>query len=546
MEKRVLLAVALSLAVLFLYQQFVMKWIAPPRVKKATEDKRLPEQTGLINKEAENSREASFIVKKHEEVSAPQVAEETVTVETPLYKAVFSSKGGGIKSWVLKKYREELAQTSFNVEMVTPALEEYPLQDKLLKGAASETIYFKPSQSNIFLTSGQKQELAFTRQFKDGISIEKKYTLSANTYSIQTETLISNNSANQFEGRLATSLAASAKFLKKRGGSYHKGPIVHSGGKILREDIKEGEEALAGKILWSGLEDMYFLSAVIPKNMENAKWSTVITKDMVKVAAVVPVSLSPDTHAAIGYAAYIGPKEMDILAAQGAHLEDSINLGWFTFLAKPFLMAMNFLYSYIPNYGLVIILLTIIIKILFHPLTKKSMNSMKEMQKVQPQIAALREKYKNDKEKMSKELMELYKRYKINPVGGCLPMILQIPVFIALYNVLGASIELRHAPFLLWIKDLSAPDRLFLIPATIPFAGGYAFGPLPILMGATMLIQQKMTPSTMDPAQAKMMLIMPIVFTFMFLNFPSGLVLYWLVNNVLSIAQQYYIQKATK
>jgi YidC/Oxa1 family membrane protein insertase len=171
---------------------------------------------------------------------------------------------------------------------------------------------------------------------------------------------------------------------------------------------------------------------------------------------------------------------------------------------------------------------------------------MKEMQKVQPQIAALRERYKDDKEKMNRELMELYKRYKINPVGGCLPMVLQIPVFIALYNVLGASIELRHAPFMLWIHDLSAPDKLAQIPAAIPFIGGSAFGPLPILMGATMLIQQKMTPSTMDPAQAKMMLIMPIVFTFMFLNFPSGLVLYWLINNVLSIAQQYYIQKAAK
>jgi YidC/Oxa1 family membrane protein insertase len=156
---------------------------------------------------------------------------------------------------------------------------------------------------------------------------------------------------------------------------------------------------------------------------------------------------------------------------------------------------------------------------------------MKEMQKVQPQIAALRERYKDDKEKMNRELMELYKRYKINPVGGCLPMILQIPVFIALYNVLSASIELRHAPFALWIYDLSAKDPYYVTP---------------ILMGATMLVQQKMTPSTVDPMQAKVMLIMPVVFTFMFLSFPSGLVIYWLINNVLSIAQQYYIQKTAK
>ena len=546
MEKRVILALVLSLAVLFFYQFFLEKWIAPPPVKKVTVDKSAPEQTDQIKKEAGGNSGSAAVVKKEEAVSASQFAEETVMVETPLYKAVFSSKGAGIKSWLLKNYREELAQTAPNVEMVTPALEEYPLQDKLVKGAASEVIYFKPSQSSISLAVGQKQELIFKWQSQDGISVEKKYTISANTYSIQAETTISNNSATQFEGQLATGLSASVKFLEKRGGSYHKGPILYSDGKVLTKDIKEGEETLAGKILWSGLEDMYFLSVIIPKNVENAKWSTLTTKGLVKVAAVVPVNLAPHAHAAFGYTAYIGPKEMDILTAQGVHLDGSINLGWFTFLAKPFLVAMNFLYSYIHNYGLVIILLTIVIKILFHPLTKKSMNSMKEMQKVQPQIAALREKYKDDKEKMNRELMELYKRYKINPVGGCLPMVLQIPVFIALYNVLGASIELRHAPFMLWIHDLSAPDRLAQIPAIVPFIGGSAFGPLPILMGATMLIQQKMTPSTMDPAQAKMMLIMPIVFTFMFLNFPSGLVLYWLINNVLSIAQQYYIQETKK
>ncbi|MBI5047819.1 MAG: membrane protein insertase YidC [Deltaproteobacteria bacterium] len=545
MEKRVILALVLSLAVLFLYQQFAVKWIAPPPAKNASVDKGAPEHADQVKKQVEGSRAVSS-VRQQEAVSAPESAEETVTVETPLYKAVFSSKGAGIKSWVLKKYKEGLEQTASDVEMITPALEEYPLQDKLIKGAASETIYFKPSKSSISLNPGQKQELIFTGQSKDGIGIEKRYTISAGAYSIRIETIISNNSASQFEGQLVTGLTASVKFLEKRGGSYRKGPILYSDGKVLTKDIKEGEDTLAGKMLWSGLEDMYFISVIIPQKIENAKWSSVTTKGMVKIAAAIPLSLAPAVHTTLGYTAYIGPKEMDILTAQGVHLEDSINLGWFTFLAKPFLMAMNFLYLYMPNYGLVIILLTVIIKILFHPLTKKSMDSMKEMQKVQPQIAALRERYKDDKEKMNRELMELYKRYKINPVGGCLPMVLQIPVFIALYNVLGASIELRHAPFMLWIHDLSAPDRLAQIPAIVPFIGGSAFGPLPILMGATMLIQQKMTPSTMDPAQAKMMLIMPIVFTFMFLNFPSGLVLYWLVNNVLSIAQQYYIQKATK
>jgi YidC/Oxa1 family membrane protein insertase len=172
---------------------------------------------------------------------------------------------------------------------------------------------------------------------------------------------------------------------------------------------------------------------------------------------------------------------------------------------------------------------------------------MKKMQELQPRIAEVREKYKKDPQKMQKEMMDLYKKYKVNPVSGCLPMILQIPVFFALYKILLIAIELRGAPFMLWIKDLSAPDTLFgHMPSWLPLIGGFAVGPLPILMGATMLIQQKMTPTTMDPAQNKMMMFMPIIFTFMFLNFASGLVLYWLMNNVLSIAQQFYVNRKLK
>ena len=532
MEKRVILALVLSLAFLFLYQQFVVKWIAPPPIKKTAANKDAGERPfGQVKVTEKDVKAAGDVSQARQGESVPAHPEETATVETPLYKAVFSSRGGGIKSWELKNYKESLEQTAANVEMITPALEEYPLEDRLVKGNSAEAIYFKPSGKSISLSQGQNEELSFIWQSSDGIRIEKKYNISANTYAIQAETTVSNNSANPFQGRLTTGLISSVPFIKKRGGSYHIGPILYSSGKVLKKDIKEGEEKLTGKIDWLGLEEMYFVSAVIPKKMENAEWSAAATNDTVKTSVTIPVNLAPASASHIVYSAYLGPKEMDILTAQGVHLEDSIDLGWFSFMAKPFLMAMNFLHAYIPNYGLVIILLTVIIKILFHPLTKKSLNSMKEMQKVQPQIAALRERYKDDKEKMNRELMELYKRYKINPVGGCLPMILQIPVFIALYNVLSASIELRHAPFALWIYDLSAKDPYYVTP---------------ILMGATMLVQQKMTPSTVDPMQAKVMLIMPVVFTFMFLSFPSGLVIYWLINNVLSIAQQYYIQKTAK
>jgi len=205
---------------------------------------------------------------------------------------------------------------------------------------------------------------------------------------------------------------------------------------------------------------------------------------------------------------------------------------------------MNFIYSIIPNYGIAIIILTICTKLVLWPLGNKSYKSMSEMKKIQPLMAELREKYKSDKKQMNQELMALYKTYKINPMGGCLPMVLQIPVFFALYRMLYQAIELRHTPFVLWITDLSAPDRLFEFSFSVPFMQPpFGIPVLTLVMGATMFLQQKMSPPPGDPAQAKMMMLMPIVFTFIFINFSSGLVLYWLVNNVLSIGQQYYIQQ---
>ena len=235
---------------------------------------------------------------------------------------------------------------------------------------------------------------------------------------------------------------------------------------------------------------------------------------------------------------------MEILKNAGHDLGKALNFGMFTVLAKPCVWLMNRLYSVIPNYGIAIIILTILIKIVLWPLGSKSYKSMSEMKKIQPLMKEIREKHKNDKKKMNEEVMGLYRTYKINPLGGCLPMVVQLPVFFALYRMLYQAIELRHAPFFLWIDDLSAPDRLFHFSFSIPFMEPpYGIPVLTIIMGATMLLQQKMSPPMGDPTQAKMMMFMPLIFTFIFINFSSGLVLYWLVNNVLSISQQYYIQK---
>ncbi|NQU03402.1 MAG: membrane protein insertase YidC, partial [Syntrophaceae bacterium] len=241
-------------------------------------------------------------------------------------------------------------------------------------------------------------------------------------------------------------------------------------------------------------------------------------------------TIPPRQSGVFRYTLYLGPKDYSILKAEGVGLENSINFGsWIKWLALPLLYVLKFIYQYVHNYGVAIIILTIFVKMLFWPLGNISYKSMKEMQKLQPQMKTLRDKFKDDKAKMQQETMALYKRHKVNPMSGCLPMIIQLPVFFGLYRALLYSIELRHSPLFFWIQDLSAKDPYYITP---------------IIMGATMFLQQRMSPTPGgNEMQAKLMMWMPVVFTFLFLSFPSGLVIYWLFNNILSIGQQYYINK---
>lgn len=530
MEKRILIAAILSILVLFFYQQAMVRWISPPEtsLQESETKKSLPPQ------KIEETKPAAIqtAVPAQTDIKTTAIAEEkTIIIETPLYKAVFTNIGGGLKGFELKKYKETLDGASKNVDIIKPiSMPLYSLQTDLLNKGA---VQFAMPEKNILLNAaGQTADIVLSWESPEGIRIDKKYVFSSDTYNIQLDVSVSNKSSQNITSPLSLDLFASSGAVKEEESSYHHGPIGFVNGKVDRKTAADKEEIAKGKVEWAGIEEKFFISTVIPKDKEDIIWSSgALFKDIIRSRLDANLNIAPNASVVKKYTVYIGPKEYDVLKGLKVNLEEAIDFGWFTFLARPFLTALNFLNSYIHNYGLTIILLTVIIKILFHPLTKQSLNSMKEMQKLQPQMAALREKYKDNKEKMNKELMELYKRNKVNPVGGCLPMILQIPVFIALYNVLSASIEMRHAPFILWIHDLSAKDPYLVTP---------------ILMGATMLWQQKMTPSAMDPQQAKIMLIMPIIFTFMFLNFPAGLVLYWLINNILSIAQQYYIQKAAR
>ena len=320
--------------------------------------------------------------------------------------------------------------------------------------------------------------------------------------------------------------------------SVHAGPVLLRDSERLEFAAKKLDEPKTFKdqLKWIAQEDKYFFASLVPTSpMDEAKvWKA-------KDSPVIALEGKPGSHSFILYA---GPKEYDILKTFHVGLENIIDFGFFSIIAVPLFWVLKLFHSLTGNYGWAIILLTIVTRIPFIPLINKSQKSMKKMQEVQPKMAEIREKYKKDPQRMQKEIMEMYKTHKVNPLGGCLPIVLQIPVFFALYKILLITIDLRSAPFMLWIKDLSAPDTLFgHLPAYLPFIGGFAIGPLPIVMGATMIIQQRMTPTSLDPAQNKMMMLMPIIFTFLFLNFASGLVVYWLVNNIFSISQQFYVNR---
>jgi YidC/Oxa1 family membrane protein insertase len=281
---------------------------------------------------------------------------------------------------------------------------------------------------------------------------------------------------------------------------------------------------------WAAMIQHYFAAAVVPAAEEvNYYYSIALADARYVLGVMTPQQVTP-AGATTTYAMqlYVGPKDQQRMEKLAPYLDRTVDYGWLWFIAMPLFWVLKWIHGVLGNWGFSIIALTILIKLAFFQLSAASYKSMARMRKLQPRITQLRERYASDKARMNQAMMELYKTEKINPLGGCLPILVQIPVFISLYWVLLESVELRQAPFLLWIQDLSEHDPLFV---------------LPLLMGASMFVQQKLNPAPPDPIQAKVMMMLPIVFTFLFLFFPSGLVLYWLVNNLLSIAQQWVITR---
>ena len=581
MDKNTLLAVVLSGAIMVGWYALFPPPEPPPREIVQTFDQTLTEQnvassrtettkTGYIEPTHSTAAPLSSIA----EVDSSLPSKE-VSIETDNYRLVLDTRGGIAKSLQLKHFKHTKPRltlstwfpilTSFigpdysdevtennRVQMLGNHLAEVPAFSQDFKNAPEITALFRnavfaSSADEVVLDEGEDIfSLTLTSPIIKGLQLIKFFEVSQDSYILNYRVQLINRS-NESQAVEVLYFFGEQRLSDSDGGMQqvsHEGPVFYFDESLQTEttDNIEGELPVT-QMKWLGVEDQYFISAAVPMSpVRNGffRAGAYLSDPQPNVqgerllspyfgVALPPTNLQPNLLVESDFRMYYGPKADDELLKFGHNLVESHDMMLET-LAAPLLDLLRMIYGYVGNYGVAIIILTTIVRLVLFPLTFKGMKSMKRMQQLTPRMKKLQEKYKNNKEKLNKEMMELYRKNRVNPLGGCLPMLLQLPVFFALYSALSSAVELRHAPFIFWISDLSQPDGL---------------GITPILMGASMYIQQKMTPQTamMDSTQAKVMQMLPFIFTIFTFTFPSGLTLYWVTSNILSIAQQQIINR---
>ena len=474
-------------------------------------------------------------------------------VDTDVLRAEWTTTGARLRSLQLKRYRKDASEGSPPLELVEAESNDLPVGVSIPSLKFVDTrVAYSVDRDGLTLKNGEAASLVF-RGSGDGLELEKEVRFVGNQYPMEVTI--------RLRGREIGSPAAAAVTLSTLtppaekggrgwfgGGGYDarramaRQLLVLDGRRLVHVPFTQLENAPANfdAARWGGFGNQYFITVAIPQSVDPASNGARLVAPRHREGQPAEVLLEmPMTGSPLEASAklYFGPKDLSVLQSAAPDLDRAVDFGWFWFVAVPLHWCLVALHALTGNYGLDIILVSTLIKVLFIQLTAKSMESMRAMQRLQPEMAKIRERFKDDAQRLQKEMMELYRRHRVNPLSGCLPMLLQIPFFVGLYNTLLNAIELRHAPFMLWITDLSAPERLTI--------GGVGVPLLAIAMGGSMLVEQWMAPAAGDPAQRRMMMIMPVLFTFMFINFPSGLVLYWLVNNLLTIAQQYFVLNRT-
>ncbi len=549
-QARLVIAIVLSILVFVVWDYFFVD-------KKTEQQPKQPQSVEQGPKEEKKTVENQVVIDKApapiKGVSTrPARPARNIKINLPLYSVVISEKGAVFKRFILKNYRQAVDADSPSMELISEDLPGGTVRLGFFENSVQGidgSVFTASLENDAVDILDKPREVSFSWTSPQGVVVEKKFLFSPESYMIDLNVVVRNGSKQTLRDNLTLTLANPELNKKSRIGFEGPSALINNELEQVKTKKIKGKTVFTGILKWIAIQDRYFMSAIIPNPEEEASMNLSINENKILTNQYVqPVRImEPGTQNVFKYKLFFGPKSMKVLKELDFDLVKAVNFGLFDVIAKPCVWIMDFIFEHvISNYGVAIIILTLLTKILLWPLGTKSYKSMSEMKKIQPLMAEIKEKYKDDKKKMNEEMMGLYRTYKVNPLGGCLPMVVQIPVFFALYRMLYEAIELRHAPFFWWITDLSAPDRLFRFDFSIPFMEPpYGIPVLTIIMGATMFLQQKMSPPMGDPAQAKMMMLMPIIFTVIFINFSSGLVLYWLVNNIISMAQQYYVSNKT-
>lgn len=551
-NQRLFLFIALSLVILLLYSSWQEQYgPKPPTPTSVTSEvppgpdsssTSISDATAIPSEDVPDAKPGAAQAVSGQADSTVINKSQRIRVRTDLLDVEIDTTGGDIRKASLLAYPQKLEVPDKPVVLFNDELPRLLIaQSGLLasKGlSADHHVVFNSEQAEYKLAEGDdKIQVKLRWQGDNGLAVNKIYTFHRNSYVIEMDVEITNGTNEDWTGRFYRQLQRSEVTSEEQSRfiyTYTGGVVSNELNKYEKVDLDEMATWKAEQSYikggWVAMIQHYFLGAWIPVQDQ---YNYFYTKALDTGRYLIGMSTADSTIAA-GQAAkfsssmYIGPKDQERLANAAPNLQLTVDYGVLTILSDPLFWLLKFIYSYLNNWGWAIIFVTLIIKLVFFKLSEAAYRSMANMRKFQPKIQQLKERYGSDKQRMSQAMMDLYKKEKINPLGGCLPMLVQIPVFIALYWVLLESVELRQAPFILWIDDLSAKDPFYV---------------LPLIMGASMFVQQKLNPAPMDPMQAKILSFLPIVFTLFFAFFPSGLVLYWVANNILSIAQQWYITR---
>jgi len=542
--QRLLLFIGLSLVLFLLWDAWQREVNPPPEKPVVTRQSVAPATPSdvPVGAEARPAADAPSQVPAGDDVVQRS---ESLEIKTDVIRAVIDTHGGDLRQVDLLQYPDKPQEPDVPFRLMNDSLPQlFIAQSGFANKRARDdgTIVAAPNHHTVYQGRTEKDEQGVVRAIlewtsPEGMKFSKIYIFQPDSYVIEVQHQVQNPTTQPWHGNLYQQLQRSGEEPSGGLGATY----TYTGGVIWSEEekyekIKFGtmdDEDLAREITggWSAMIQHYFLGAWVPANDAPYTYYTrALPRDIyvLGMKAAEELSVAPQSSQTISSQLYAGPKLQHVLEEVSPGLELTVDYGILTIIAKPLFWLLGKIHGFVGNWGWAIILLTMLIKLAFYKLSETSYKSMAHMRKVQPRLQSIKEQYGNDRQKLNQAMMDIYKKEKINPLGGCLPILVQIPVFIALYWMLLESVELRQAPWILWITDLSAKDPYFV---------------LPILMGATMLIQQKLNPTPIDPIQAKVMMALPFVFTVFFLFFPAGLVLYWVVNNTLSIAQQWYITR---